>query len=46
MERKKLSTCSWLVNGVGSVMIRVVVLEVKDEEEEEEENINLLCYSC
>jgi len=35
-----------LVNGVGSVMIRVVVLEVKDEEEEEEENINLLCYSC
>ena len=40
MERKKLSTCSWLVDGVGGVVIGVVVLEV--DEEEEEEDMNLL----
>jgi len=42
MERKKLSTCSWLVDDVGGV---VVVLEVEDEEEEEEEDMNLLYCS-
>ena len=41
MERKKLLTCSWLVDGVGDVVIRVVVLE-----NEEEEDMNLLCCSC
>jgi len=44
MERKKLLTCSWLVNDVGGVVMRVVVLEVEDEEEEE--NMNLLCCFC
>jgi len=44
MERKKLLTCSWLIDGVGSVVIRVVVLE--DEEKEEEEDMNLLCCFC
>ena len=44
MKRKKLLTCSWLVDGVGGVVIRVVVLE--DEEEEEGEDMNLLCCSC
>ena len=34
MERKKLLTCSWLTGeGVGGVVIRVVVLEVDDEED-------------
>ena len=37
MERKKLLTCSWLTGeGVGGVVMKVVVLEV----DEEEENIN------
>jgi len=42
MERKKLLTCSWLTGeGVGGVVIRVIVLEV----EEEEEDMNLLyCF--
>jgi len=44
MERKKLSTCSWLVNDVGGVV--VVVLEFEDEEEKEEEDMNLLCCFC
>jgi len=35
MERKKLLTCSWLTDGVGGVVIRVIVLEVEDEEEED-----------
>jgi len=35
MERKKLSTCSWLTGeGVGSVVMRVVVLEVDEKEED------------
>jgi len=34
MERKKLLTCSWLTgDGVGGVVIRVVVLEVDEEED-------------
>jgi len=34
MERKKLSTCSWLTGeGVGGVVTRVVVLEVEEEED-------------
>jgi len=37
MERKKLFTCSWLTDGVGGVVMRVVVLEV-----EEEEDMNLM----
>jgi len=38
MERKKLSVCSWLAGeGVGGVVMRVVVLEV-----EEEEDMNLM----
>jgi len=44
MERKKLLTCSWLVDGVGGMVMGVVVLEVEDEEEEED--MNLLCCSC
>jgi len=35
MERKKLLTCSWLTGeGVGGVVMRVVVLEVDEEEED------------
>jgi len=35
MERKKLLTCSWLTgDGVGGVVMRVVVLEVDEEEED------------
>ena len=34
MERKKLLTCSWLVNGVGSMVTRVVMLEVEKEEKD------------
>ena len=35
MERKKLLTCSWLTGeGVGGVVIRVVVLEVDEKEED------------
>jgi len=44
MERKKLSTCSWLVDGVGGVVIRVVMLEV--DKEKEEKDMNLLYCSC
>jgi len=34
MERKKLLTCSWLTGeGVGGVVMRVVVLEVDEEED-------------
>jgi len=46
MERKKLLTCVWLVDSVGGVVIRVVVLDAEDEEEEEKEDMNLLCCSC
>jgi len=35
MERKKLLTCSWLTEGVGGVVIKVVALEVEEEEEED-----------
>ena len=35
MERKKLLTCSWLTGeGVGGMVMRVVVLEVDEEEED------------
>ena len=35
MERKKLLTCSWLTGeGVGDIVIRVVVLEVDEEGED------------
>ena len=35
MERKKLLTCSWLTGeGVGGVVMKVVVLEVNKEEED------------
>jgi len=34
MERKKLLTCSWLVDGIGGVVIRVVMLEVEEEEKD------------
>ena len=35
MERKKLLTCSWLTGeGVGGMVMRVVVLEVNEEEED------------
>jgi len=43
MERKKLLTCSWLADGVGGIVIRVIALEVEDEEEEEKENMNCSC---
>ena len=40
MERKKLLTCSWLTgDGVGGVVMRVVVLD------EEEEDMNC-CVAC
>ena len=35
MERKKLLTCSWLTGeGIGGVVMRVVVLEVDKKEED------------
>ena len=35
MERKKLLTCSWLTGeGIGGVVMRVVVLEMDEKEED------------
>jgi len=34
MERKKLLTFSWLVDSVGGVVTRVVMLEVEEEEKD------------
>ena len=46
IERKKLLTCSWLTGeGIGGVVIRVVVLEVDEEEKDINYCVALLVLS-